>query len=266
MLDLSVDGIKKTVLAVTIVQARILPLFMLLPVFSRNLVPRLGAFAASAATGLLVVPTIPPSFVIDPATPLIFVVAKESFLGLVLGFVCALPFWMVEGVGFIADNQRGASMAATINPLTGNDSSPTGLLLGIAFIAYFFAVGGMQLIFEILYDSYRIWPVDSFWPKLDFDSATLLFQQLNRLIAVMLILASPVLLIMFLIEVGLALVSRFAPQLQVFFLAMPIKSAVGLLVLVVFAATLFDFGGQVLLEGKDWPYRLDRIFGGTATR
>jgi type III secretion protein T len=82
----------------------------------------------------------------------------------------------------------------------------------------------------------------------------------------MLILASPVLLIMFLIEVGLALVSRFAPQLQVFFLAMPIKSAVGLLVLVVFAATLFDFGGQVLLEGKDWPYRLDRIFGGTATR
>jgi len=47
-----------------------------------------------------------------------------------------------------------------------------------------------------------------------------------------LVLAGPAVIAMFLSEFGLALVGRFAPNLQVFFMAMPIKSAVGILVLV----------------------------------
>ncbi len=49
---------------------------------------------------------------------------------------------------------------------------------------------------------------------------------------------------MFLAEIGLALVSRFVPQLQVFFLAMPIKSALAMLVLLLYMATLFDYGAD----------------------
>jgi type III secretion protein T len=51
---------------------------------------------------------------------------------------------------------------------------------------------------------------------------------------------------MFLAELGLALVSRFAPQLQVFFLAMPIKSALALLVLVLYMSTLFEYAGDTV--------------------
>ena len=266
MIDLSVEGLKKTVLIITLIQARLLPMFLLLPFFNRNFVPRIGALGVAAAVGLIVVPVIPQSLVTGWDVSLIFLVFKEAFIGLVLGYVCAIPFWVTEGVGFIVDNQRGASMAATINPLTGSDSSPTGMLLGMAFITYFFSVGGMTLLFEIVYDSYRLWPVERFWPMIDLQSGTMLFQLLNRLMTLVLILVSPVLLLMFLIEIGLALVSRFAPQLQVFFLAMPIKSAVGLFVLIVFASTLFDFGGQMLSDLKYWPVRLDDIFGGKAMR
>ena len=46
---------------------------------------------------------------------------------------------------------------------------------------------------------------------------------------------------MFLAEVGLALISRFVPQLDVFFLAMPVKSALAILVLLVYLSTLFDY-------------------------
>ena len=49
---------------------------------------------------------------------------------------------------------------------------------------------------------------------------------------------------MFLAEVGLALVSRFVPSLQVFFLAMPIKSALAFLVLVMYTQTLFTYATE----------------------
>ena len=45
---------------------------------------------------------------------------------------------------------------------------------------------------------------------------------------------------------GPGLISRFAPQLQVFFLALPVKSALVLLVLVLYMATLFQYAGEIL--------------------
>jgi len=61
-----------------------------------------------------------------------------------------------------------------------------------------------------------------------------------------LLFAAPAIVAMFLAELGLALVSRFTPQLQVFFLAMPIKSALALLVLVLYMSTLFEYAGDTV--------------------
>jgi type III secretion protein T len=88
----------------------------------------------------------------------------------------------------------------------------------------------------------------------------LMVVQLNHIMLQCLLLASPIMIAMLLAELGLALVSRFAPQLQVFFLAMPVKSALGLFVLIVYAATLLDFGLQPLREIGSWTERLDPLW------
>jgi type III secretion protein T len=62
-----------------------------------------------------------------------------------------------------------------------------------------------------------------------------------RLIA---ILAAPMVICMFLVDFSLGLVNRFAPSLNVFFLSMPIKSALSLLVLVLYTATFVIFLGE----------------------
>jgi type III secretion protein T len=64
------------------------------------------------------------------------------------------------------------------------------------------------------------------------------------MVGLALLLAAPAVIAMFLAELGLALVSLPVPQLQVFFLAMPIKSALVLLVLVLYLTTLFTYGGE----------------------
>lgn len=55
------------------------------------------------------------------------------------------------------------------------------------------------------------------------------------------LLSAPVMFAMFLAEIGLALVSRFVPQLQVFFLAMPIKSGLAMFILAIYTVLLFDY-------------------------
>ena len=66
---------------------------------------------------------------------------------------------------------------------------------------------------------------------------------------------------MLLAEIGLGLVSLTVPQLQVFFLAMPIKSALVFLVLVVYMGTLFEYAGDMLQPLRDLLPRLDAQWG-----
>lgn len=245
-----------------IVQARLMPLFLMLPLMNRSMVPRTISLGLVAGLGLLVVPTLPAVDQLPVGAPLLWLLLKEAVVGLVLGFLAAIPFWVFDVMGFVIDNQRGASMAATVNPLTGHDSSPLGMLFSFAFLTFFFVAGGFQVLLSMVYESYRLWPPLSFWPQPTDDLAQLLMSQINRLMLLGLLLAAPAMVAMLLSEVGLALVSRFAPQLQVFFLAMPVKSGVALFVLIIYVPTLFDFSYGPIREMGQWVRQLDARIGG----
>jgi len=230
-------------MALAYTQPRTLGMFAALPIFNPQLVPGMLRLGAGAAVGALVAPTLMPMAHADPGTAtLLMLMCKEAFIGFALGYALALPFWAFEAVGFFIDNQRGASIAATLNPLTGNDSSPLGILFNQAFIVFFLISGGFLVMLGVLYDSFALWPVFTWVPTLHAGTVPLLLAQLDRLMTLCMLYGAPVIVAMFLAELGLALVSRFVPQLQVFFLAMPIKSALAILVLIMYSATLFDLG------------------------
>jgi type III secretion protein T len=227
-------------------QPLILALCVMLPLFNRQLLPGMLRYALGAAIGIILVPALAPRYaVIDMSVfDVVLLVVKEVFIGMVMGFLVAIPFWIFEAVGFVVDNQRGASLGATLNPATGNDSSPLGILFNQAYMVFFLVGGGFMLMLTMLYDSFRLWDLWDWTPTLRPESVPLMLDQLGRMLRLTLLFAAPAIVAMFLAEVGLALVSRFAPQLQVFFLAMPIKSALALLVLVLYMSTLFEYAGE----------------------
>lgn len=240
-------------------QPRMLAMFIALPLFNAQLIPGMLRFAVAGALGLVMVPVLAPMVTaaaldLTPAA-LVLLMVKEAFIGFVIGYLAAIPFWIFEAVGFLVDNQRGASIAATLNPLTGNDSSPLGILFNQAFIVFFLISGGFMLLLGTLYDSFTLWSVLAWRPELRGDSVPLLLGQLDRLVRMAMLLSAPALVAMFLAEFGLALVSRFAPQLQVFFMAMPIKSALAMLVLMLYASSLFEYAtDHVLSVGGILPW------------
>jgi len=228
-------------------QPRTLAMCLMLPIFNRQLLPGMLRYGMAAAMGLILVPMLAPAYAAAEfgALDLMLLIVKEVFIGLVMGFMVAIPFWVFESVGFVVDNQRGASLGAVINPATGNDSSPMGILFNQAFMVFFLVGGGFTLMLTMLYDSFRLWDMLAWTPTLRQESIPLMLDQMSRYARLFLLFAAPAIVAMFLAELGLALVSRFAPQLQVFFLALPIKSALALLVLALYMSPLFEYAREL---------------------
>jgi type III secretion protein T len=241
------DQLKYHLLALGLALPRMLVICLLLPIFAKQLMPGFLRTAVAAALVLPVafylVPTVKAALVADQYGSLEFLalIVKESVLGLLLGYLLALPFFAMEAVGFLIDNQRGASIAATINPLTGHDTSPLGILYNQAFIVFFFAAGGFILFLDVVYTSYKAFPVLEWLPAFGPGYPVAMLGMLDSMVRMALLLAAPVMIAMFMAEMGLAFISRFAPQLQVFFLAMPVKSALAMLMLAIYGTTLFDY-------------------------
>ncbi|RUV81134.1 EscT/YscT/HrcT family type III secretion system export apparatus protein [Mesorhizobium sp. M1A.F.Ca.IN.020.06.1.1] len=157
---------------------------------------------------------------------------KELLLGILLGMPIAATIWGVEAAGTFIDNHRGAEMVSLLNPASGNQVSPLGTLLAQLFATWLFASGGFSALIEALYRSHDVWPLWSLQPAFGPAFVTGVLHLADVIMLLTLLLAGPAIVAMFLSELGLALIARFVPQLQVFFIAMSVKSAVALLLLV----------------------------------
>ncbi len=166
-------------------------------------------------------------------------VLKESLIGLVLGLLAGIAFWTVQSAGFLIDNQRGASMAEESDPMSGEQTSPTGAFLLQSMMYLFYASGAFMAFLGLLYASYEIWPVPSLAPLAWSIEVPLLFAgRVAWLMSHMVLLAGPIVVACLLADISLGLVNRFASQLNVYVLAMPVKSAVASLLLVLYFGAL----------------------------
>ncbi len=227
---------------------RLLATFAILPVLSRQSLPGMARNGVAMSLALFAYPIVAAGAPIEELSMIVGlgVVVKEVVLGVLIGFGAAVLFWAIESVGYFIDNTRGASMASSIDPLTGSQTSPLGILFTQALNVIFFVGGGFLFFMGALYESYGFWPVFSFYPKLNPEGAIYFLGMLDRVVGLAVFIGAPVIIAMFMALIGLALISRFAPQLNVFFLSMPVKSGVGIFVLVIYTTVVLTYFGDEL--------------------
>ena len=180
---------------------------------------------------------------------------KETLIGLMIGFLAGIVFWTVQSAGFFIDNQRGASMAEGADILSGDQSSPLGQLLFQSLTYLFYSSGAFLAFVGVLYASYEIWPAAHPLPVRLTPAAPLYFAgKVGWLLGHMLLFAGPVAAACLLTDISLGLVNRFASQLNVYVLAMPIKSGLAAFLLCFYfglllshAPELFQFARESIL-------------------
>lgn len=158
--------------------------------------------------------------------------AKELLIGFLIGFMATIPFYFAESAGVLIDHSRGSSSLMVQDPLMETQVSSVGLLYNYVLTILFFDIGGPFLFIDAVMNSYSIVPIDSFINPIFFSFKQPFWQLVaslaTKILTISIQLAAPSLLAILMAEVFLGIANRLAPQVQIVFLGMPIKSILGL--------------------------------------
>jgi len=241
---------------------RLAPIVILAPFLGAKVAPVMARTGLAIFMSILFLPIIvkhaqqPMGF----TNAFLLYAVKEVLIGFFLGFLIAMPFYMVQSSGIIIDYLRGASIMQSQDPSMQNQSSPIGILYNFILITVFFNIQGPFLFFSGIAASYEIIPADSFISsafftmKLPFWKTSV--DMINKIIAIAIQLAAPCLVSILMAEMFLGIANRLAPQVQIAFLGMSIKSLLGLMLL---WAGWFFILKQFTSETYSWLDMMDRL-------
>lgn len=235
---------------------RMMSALLISPFFGDQFIQGMARQVVIISLSLMAIPVTLQTEITVPQTSfwplfLLGVLVKEIAIGMLIGFGTGLVFWIAEGTGFFIDNQRGSSMAEMFDPMSGGSSSLFGVLFTKVLGVLFFLGGGFFAFLTIMYDSYQTWPVFSYFPQFQPTFAMASLNLLDGIMSLIVTYAAPIIIAMFIAEFGLGLMNRFSPQLNVFFLAMPVKSGIASVLIVFYLAFLLNFfRGQIMTPEK----------------
>lgn len=224
---------------------RMLPIIAIAPFFGGKVLPRpvKVTFAISLFAIFL------PQLITVTEAPLDFnltlvnYLAKEIFVGVLLGFFLSLPFMIVQSAGILIDHQRGGASLMVNDPTIQNQSSPLGTLFNLVLIYLFFSIDGPFIVLDIISQSYLILPPDKMLNSALFGPNSPIVQYTIKILGNVMILATqlaaPALIMVLMTDFFLGIANRLAPQVQITFLGMPLKSLLALLI-VFFGWQLFN--------------------------
>jgi flagellar biosynthetic protein FliR len=237
-----------------LVAIRVTIMLSLVPVFSANQIPisvRLGLGFLLTFVIAQNVPTL--------AAPLglgAFVVAiiMQAFVGLVFGFVSFLVFTGIQFAGAILDIQVGFGAVSVLNPTTSAQVTILGEFeIALATLIYLITDSHHQLLAGIA-GSFVLLPLP--WAGIDAMLTPSVVTFFSQALFIVLRIAGPVAIVLFITNVTLALMSRVAPQMNVFSVGLPLQMLVGLSMIIITMPLL----GAVLPEVfAETPRQLDTV-------
>lgn len=207
---------------------RALALFSSLPVLGTRTVPARVRVGLAAFIALATQASMPPPPLVPLDSPAAFMlVLQQLVVGLALGFAVRIVFAAVEFAGEVIGLQMGLNFAGFFDPVTASQGTATGRFLGTT-IAWLFVVGGGHLlVIAVLVQSFEVFPVG---PE---PFAFLRAAQPQRwgaeVFSLGLWLALPLIAMLLMVNLVLGVISRVAPQINVFSVGFPVTQGVGLL-------------------------------------
>jgi len=213
---------------------RITSFFVVAPVLSTRGVPPTFKIGLGFFVSLLVYLTYGASESVDTGAAYLLLIVREVLAGLLLGFVAYLFFSVVQTAGAFIDLQMGFGMANIIDPVTGTSAPMMGNFKYMLLTLIFLSLNGHHYLLSALMRSYEWIPLDNrlFARMADGSAADFLARAFSETFLLALQLSAPIVVAMFLTDVGLGFLAKTAPQYNVFVIGMPIKILVGFLILI----------------------------------
>lgn len=210
--------------------SRILGMIAAAPLFGNNSIPRSAKVVLGLLLAIIIAPAIPALPAADPMSLAgLLIVVQEFLIGAAMGFSMRIVFAAVEMAGEVASLTMGLGFASVFDPQTRGRSSAVSQFLALVATMAFLAINGHLLLLEVLAESFFTLPVSA----APFSSGGMLelVKWGGTIFSTGLQLCLPIVAALLITNVALGILTRAAPQLNIFGIGFPVSLGVGLLVI-----------------------------------
>jgi flagellar biosynthetic protein FliR len=210
--------------------SRILGLIASSPLFGNASVPVSVKVSLGVLLALVMAPLVPAVPAADPTSWAgLLILVKEMIIGLAMGFAMRLVFAAIEYAGEVASQTMGLGFAMFFDPTTRGRSSAVSQFMALVATMAFLAVNGHLVLLEALAESFITMPITS--TPFSGNAPLELARWGGRIFSAGLQLSLPIVAALLITNVALGILTRAAPQLNLFGIGFPITLGVGFLTL-----------------------------------
>jgi len=232
MYDL-IDNIAVWLPAVFLVFARLSALLLSMPVFGYATVSGRIRLAIAVVLTLVIAPGVAEAFTVTYSSRLLFGldIAREIMLGLMLGFGARIIFEGFVMAGSLIGFQMGFAIMNVFDPSTQNNQGIIGSFWLLVVVTFFLVTNSHHLLIEIIFFNFKAIPPASalFHPE----AGTQLIGAGAMIYDLAVKFAAPMMMFLLMTDVAIAFMARVMPQLNIFFISLPLKIGIGIFMLLI---------------------------------
>ena len=220
------------VLAATfmLVFARVGAMVMLLPGLGKSNIPVRIKLAVAVLLTLVILPLHRQAYQIDmqSAAPLVVMMIHELIVGIVLGATARVTLSALQVGGAVIAQQMGLGFVTSVDPTQGQQGVLIGNFLTMLGVTLLFATDSHYLVIAALNDSYAVFSPGDLMPSGDI--AALASRAFTAAFRLGMQLSAPFLVFGLVFNIGLGVLARLMPQMQVYFVGVPLSILAGFLI------------------------------------
>ncbi len=235
---------------------RVMAVLMTMPVIGTPLVPKRVRLYFALAITVVIVPGLPPMpqvHALDLSALLL--VAEQIIIGALLGLSLQLFFQAFVIAGQIVAIQMGMAFASMVDPANGVSVAVISQFFTMLVTLLFLSMNGHLVVFEVLTESFTTLPVgggllvNHFWE---------LATRLGWVLGAALLLVLPAITALLVVNIAFGVMTRAAPQLNIFSIGFPLTLVLGMVILWISLADILNQYQPLASEALQWLRELAR--------
>lgn len=233
--------------------ARILAFIAAAPLWSTAGIPQRTRLIMGIAITVAITPSLPNMPTVQPASLTgLWIMLQQMLIGIGMGFAARIVFAAFDLAGEFIGFQMGLNFATFFDPLSSSQTPVTAEFFGLIALLLFLSMNGHLLYFATLAQSFSAIPISAI--PLGAPSWLNLAELGSKIFSAGLLLALPIIVALMIINVALAVLTRAAPQLNIFALGFPLTLLGGFVAIAIsmnYLATplqaIFEFAMSAML-------------------
>jgi flagellar biosynthetic protein FliR len=178
---------------------------------------------------------------------LFFLIVMEFIIGLFFGTIARILMMALDTAGMVVSTTSGLSNAQMFNPSLATQGSLMGAFLSVTGVIVLFSLNLHHLLITGLVESYDLFPLGAI-PDPG-SMANLIAHTVSESFAIGIKMGAPFIVLTLVLYVGMGVLSRLMPQIQVFMLAMPLQILLSLVMLMMTLSMIFFYWSQQFEQG-----------------